>query len=492
MFFGREYELDLLKRLLVKQTASLVTCQGRRRIGKSTLFERFAELNGCRFLKIEGLAPRSEGDGQKNEVSDEDQRAAFGRQLAAQTRLPEIVPTSWTQAFQLLDSVITDDRWHVVLLDEISWMGQRAPDFPGELKVAWDNRFKKHDRLILVLCGSVSAWISKNILNNTGFAGRPSVNLYLNALPLCDCVKFWGDTLARRSSREILDILSITGGVPKYLEEIDPSRPVEENVRRLCYSPDGYLYSDFDRIFNVVFGDRAMRKREILMCLADGPGSVSDISRLLCKTRNGHLSEDLEELVLAGFLAADRGLNPQTGKAALSVRYRLQDNYTRFYLKYLLPVKDRIEKRLYDFVSLERLDNWNAVMGLQFENLIVNNYRMLLPRLGLEHAEILSAEPYRRQSGKDRAGCQIDLLIQTAGSVYVVEAKRQRKIGQRAIDELETQIGALGLKKSVSIRTALVYDGELESCVFSKRPYDYLIPASELVFPVNGKESVCV
>ena len=44
----------------MKQTASLVTCQGRRRIGKSTLFERFAELNGCRFLKIEGLAPRSE------------------------------------------------------------------------------------------------------------------------------------------------------------------------------------------------------------------------------------------------------------------------------------------------------------------------------------------------------------------------------------------------------------------------------------------------
>ena len=59
MFFGREYELRRLKELLDKPTASLVTCRGRRRIGKSTLFEHFATLNGCRFIKLEGVAPRS-------------------------------------------------------------------------------------------------------------------------------------------------------------------------------------------------------------------------------------------------------------------------------------------------------------------------------------------------------------------------------------------------------------------------------------------------
>ena len=63
----------------------------------------------------------------KKEITDEDQRAAFGRQLADQTRLPEVVPSSWTQAFAFLDSVITDDEWTVVLLDEISWMGEKAP-----------------------------------------------------------------------------------------------------------------------------------------------------------------------------------------------------------------------------------------------------------------------------------------------------------------------------------------------------------------------------
>ena len=280
MFFGREYELRRLKELLSKPTASLVTCRGRRRIGKSTLFEHFAALNGCRFIKLEGIAPRSgEEDSQwkKKEITDEDQRAAFGRQLADQTRLPEVVPSSWTQAFAFLDSVITDDGWTVVLLDEISWMGEKAPDFPGDLKVAWDNKFKKHDKLILVLCGSVSAWITKNILDNAGFVGRPSVDFILPELRLRDCVRFWGDDLSKFATRDIVDILSVTGGVPRYLEEMNPSQTVEENLRRTCFSPDGYLFRDFEQIFNRVFGDRAERKRAILVALADGPKTETGI-----------------------------------------------------------------------------------------------------------------------------------------------------------------------------------------------------------------------
>ena len=32
------------------------------------------------------------------------------------------------------------------------------------------------------------------------------------------------------------------GGVPKYLEEVRPSLPADENVRRMCFLPDGILF----------------------------------------------------------------------------------------------------------------------------------------------------------------------------------------------------------------------------------------------------------
>ena len=46
MVSGREDLLGQLGDLLKKRTASLVTCRGRRRIGKSTLVEEFARRTG--------------------------------------------------------------------------------------------------------------------------------------------------------------------------------------------------------------------------------------------------------------------------------------------------------------------------------------------------------------------------------------------------------------------------------------------------------------
>ena len=45
-FYGREEQIADLERLWNKRTSSFVTCRGRRRIGKSTLIERFVEADG--------------------------------------------------------------------------------------------------------------------------------------------------------------------------------------------------------------------------------------------------------------------------------------------------------------------------------------------------------------------------------------------------------------------------------------------------------------
>jgi len=57
MFFGREEELRGLAVLLRKKTPSLVTCRGRRRIGKSTLIREFAK-QADRLIAIEGSEHR--------------------------------------------------------------------------------------------------------------------------------------------------------------------------------------------------------------------------------------------------------------------------------------------------------------------------------------------------------------------------------------------------------------------------------------------------
>ena len=481
MFVGREKELESLKSLLSKRTGSLVACRGRRRIGKSTLIEEFARINGCRFIEIDGLMPR---EGMTNEA----QLRNFADKLGAASGMELDDIANWREAFDRLNEVVVDSEWTVVLLDEISWMGKYDPDFPGQLKSAWDSKLKKHDRLIVVVCGSVSAWISKNILKSAGFAGRFSRDIVLRELPISRCRQFWGAAADRVAAREILDVLSVTGGVPRYLEEIDPTLSADENIRRLCFQRDGTLFNDFEAIFSQVFGDDCDVKRSVLEILAEGPKTCSEIAAAQGVGRGGSISESLDVLAESGFVAKDEGYNPETGKPARQSRYRICDNYTRFYLKYIKPHELEILADRYVLESLEFLPEWNAWLGYQFENLIVNNANELFERLHLGGIPILSAAPYVKRGkkcadGSREQGLQVDLLVQTRRSVCIVEVKRKNEIDESVEREVAEKLRRLSVPDGVSKRTALVYEGNLAPVVRGNGFFDALISADDLFRP---------
>lgn len=478
-FFGREEYLDKLDALWRKRTSSLVVVSGRRRIGKSTLVEEFARRSRCTFIEIAGLPP-------EKKMTNARQLENFCERLAHATGLPEPKADCWAKAFDALASAVRSSERTIVFLDEISWMGKYDPAFAGFLKNAWDMQLSKKSRLILVVAGSVSAWIHANIQHGKGFVGRLSLDITLSELPARDCLAFWGRKLARTATREILDMLSVTGGVPKYLAEMDASLSADENVRRLCFDPDGYLYGDFNRIFDDVFDATVAAKKRIVTALADGPASVAELAERFGSDPNGHLSADLKELAEAGFVAASAGLNPQTGKPAREVRYRLKDNYTRFYLKYVLPKRTAIESGVFRYLSLDRLPGWDAIMGLQFENLVLNNFPLIAREIGLVGKNVESVAPYFRRGGKTSAGVQIDMLVQLPRSAYVVEIKRKVRIGASVVDEVRQKVERLALPKTKSVKTVLVYDGELDSAVEENDFFDYLIPAEKLLVNKAG------
>lgn len=477
MFFGREEVLAKLDSLIGKRVASLVTCRGRRRIGKSTLIERFALNNEARFIKIEGIRPT-------RTTTNALELRSFAEQLALQTDSESSQPDNWLSAFKRLDREIRDQELTVVLLDEISWMGHYDELFADTIKIAWDNMWKKHDRLILVLCGSVSSWIKEKLVDNASFVGRRSCDLVVRELPLKECVKFWGREADRVDLKEIVDVLSVTGGVPRYLEEIDPRLSARENLHRMAFSRDGVLRTDFDEMFADVITRQPTFTSQVLHCLLDGPRSAAEVCRELDIEKGGRVTDALGRLVEAGFAMSDAGRNPETGKALREIRYRLSDNYCRFYLKYIEPIKDVVDRDEYEFAGLESLENIDTVMGLAFENLIVNNYHALVPFLHLTGAVITSAAPYVRRGtagSRGRKGCQVDLLIQTRKMLYFVEVKRRREIVRDVIDEVQRKIDAVKRPSGMSAVGALVYYGQLSPVVAADGYFSALVPVRKLL-----------
>ena len=133
-------------------------------------------------------------------------------------------------------------------------------------------------------------------------------------------------------------------------------------------------------------------------------------------------------------------------------------------------------------MSLEALDGWDAIMGLQFENLVLNHYPALLEPLHVGNSLIESAAPYsRRRKSDGMGGLQIDLLLQTRHSNFVIEIKRKREIGREVIDEVARKLEKLATPRGKSARTALVYDGMLAPTIETDGYFDALIPFRQLL-----------
>ncbi|MDP1562374.1 MAG: DUF234 domain-containing protein [Pirellulaceae bacterium] len=477
-YYGRQQEQSEFHGVMAKKTSSLVTCQGRRRIGKSRFIRECAKGADV-FLEFSGLPPRPG-------LTKHEQLAVFAEQLAKQTRAPLLKLESWPSAFQLLSSQLPDKGTVVILLDEISWMGIGEPDFAGHIKNAWDELFSRRAKTVVVLCGSVTSWIEENILNNTGFVGRCSWQFHLQPLSLTECAQFWGRAGSRISTTEKLRFLAATGGIPRYLEELNVKETAEQNIARLCFHPSGMLFNEFDSIFHDIFNRKASTYRQIVHALVDGAKGVDEISRRIGRERGGSLSLALSDLESSGFVKKDvppsvsGGTSKTIRPGQRHLRYRLSDNYLRFYLKYVEPNRAQISKSRFKSTALEQLDQWDTIMGLQFENLVLENLDAVLKALKLPRHLVLSAGPYHQNRTQRRTGCQIDLLIQTKRCIYLCELKFKGQIAPRVIKEVDQKVAALKVPKTKSVRTVLIYDGNLAPIIEEEHVFDFLIPSHEL------------
>ncbi len=449
-FYGREDELERLRLLTKKKTSSLVVIKGRRRIGKSRLILEFSQE--IPSLIFTGLPPTKE-------TTDQMQRDDFMRQMERLLGLRGLKAEDWGDLFWHLGKEVSNKRI-LVVLDEINWMGSLDPTFLGKLKSAWDLYFKNNPQLILTLSGSVSSWIDKNILSSTGFMGRTSLELVLEELSLPICNMFWRKK--KISAYEKFKILSVTGGVPRYLEEIDPNLTAEQNIHNLAFRKGGLLVEEFDRIFSDLFSKRSPLYKEIVSRLAEGDATLDQISTAIQLEKGGTLSDYLKDLVEIGYVAQDHTWNLKNKIQSNLCKFRLKDNYLRFYLKYIEPHRSQIEKN-----RKIPLPGWSAIMGLSFENLVLNNFNQLCPLLGIAPEKVLYDNPYFERATKIKAGCQIDYLIQDKfNTLYLCEVKFSKDpIGVDVIAEVEAKIAHLKTPKGFSIRPILIHvNGVTDAC----------------------------
>jgi len=442
MFVGRKTELKLLEDAYHTEKDELVVLYGRRRIGKSSLVKHFAGKKSF-FYEFEAL----EGETTRGQIEH------FSRQLQKQIDDPifgSVRFENWEQVFRYLTEKVFKRKTRtkkILFLDELQWMAAGRSRLVSLLKYYWDNHWKGR-HVMLILCGSVASFMVKKVLQSKALYGRTTLEILLQGL-------FPGEAahmLRKRSREEILNYQLIFGGVPKYLEQINPNRSFNKNVNTLCFSPYGIMLNEIERIFYSQFREPRTYAR-IINLLKNGIFSTGEISTKTKIPSGGGLKLYLENLeraeMIRPFVPFDRSRNSKFKK------YALADEFLVFFFKYIEPnwrvVKESGSQKLFETLTQNSFDVW---LGFAFERFCFKHAGTLASIMGFAD-DVLLASPYFER-GDERF--QIDLLYKRADRVITVcEIKHHnRKIGTFIIPEMERKCALVKIPRGYAVEKALI------------------------------------
>jgi len=443
MFVGRTHELTLIReRLSDRSKAQLIVIYGRRRIGKSTLI-REAVSAERRVLFFEGI----EGENTRVQIDQ------FLDDLARQTGRVRLGAKTWREVFRGIGEIIESGRW-VLVFDELPWMGAGRTSIVSQLKLHWD-RWVRNPEVALFLCGSVASFMVRHVVHSKALHNRKTLEMCLGPLFPWEAGQF----IPRRSPRERAQLYMCLGGVPKYLEQMDPRRSVEQNLNKLCFTADGFFVEEYETLFKEQF--RSLKVYESVVAeLARSPASLSELGRRIGVVKGGGFREQLQNLVRAQFVREYIPVAIGRSAGTRTRLYKLADPFLGFYFRYIhdnrgLISRNRKSENLFRSIVGPSLQQYN---GLAFERLGEASIDRILDRLRIGLTDIVKMGAYFRQTRTRGAGLQIDWLIIRRDEVWtLLEFKYLSKpAGLEVMHDIADKIRRLGAPEDVTVEPVLI------------------------------------
>jgi len=445
MFFGRLNELDKLEKNFRSRKSELVVIYGRRRVGKSTLIKNFLKDKSFSFTfeGIEGNSSVKQMEHFKDQMSE----------VTGDSLLEDINFSDWKKVFKYFTEKIVSRKNRknkmVIFFDEIQWMASGRKQLISIIKYFWDNHWKDQN-VMLIICGSIASFMVDKVINSTALYGRITEEMLIKGLNPDEIASFFK---GKRDKTEILNYQLIFGGVPKYFEELDISASFYKNINRLCFSPNSLMLNEVDKIFYRQYA-QAETYLTVVNLLKDGIFSLKEVAEKTGKKSGGSLKKILSQLekaeLIESFVPFEYGWNTKFRK------YRLSDEFLRFYFKYMEPNMTAIKNqrnstRLFEKISGESINIW---LGFAFERFCLKHSWYLADKMGFADENIY-ASPYFH---KNDSRFQIDLLYKRTDKVIVVcEIKYYKSpVTASVIKEVSRKIDLLKLPKGYSVEKALI------------------------------------
>ncbi|GHT22270.1 hypothetical protein FACS189430_03790 [Bacteroidia bacterium] len=395
---GRKLEINKLQDLYKSSKSEFVAIYGRRRVGKTFLVRELLEKEFV--FDLAGLAK-----GSLNE-----QLMNFHFTLKRLSDKEFSVPKSWLEAFEQLIALLQNStkKRKVVFIDEISWLDTHKSGFLTALEHFWNGWACSKRDVMLIVCGSATSWIVKNLINNHGgLYDRITATIELLPFTLHETELFLKSKKIHWTHYQIAEIYMIMGGIPFYLDKLKQGKGVSQNIDNLLFSKNAELKKEFQNLFVSLF-DHAENYEKMVEILSSNRNGLTRKEILeKAKMKSGNkITTILNNLEYSGFI---RSYSQPTKRT--EIIYQLIDSFTLFYYYFMHKNNFRDEKFWTNTINTSQHNTW---AGLSFEILCLLHVREIKKKL--EVLGVQSSE-YAWRSHNAEQNVQIDLLLDRADNI---------------------------------------------------------------------------
>jgi len=405
---GRQEEQRELTEVFNSKKPEFVVVYGRRRIGKTFLIEQFFKTRKCMYFHVTGIQ-----DGLLKEQLAEFAKTIGKTFYSGATISPA---TTWMKAFDELNNAINNQlksQKTIIFIDELPWLATKRSRILQALDYYWNHYWSKNENLKLVICGSSASWIIKNIIyNKGGLHNRYTCSLLIKPFSLYESKEFLKSRNIKINNKQLLQLYMVIGGVPHYLDRIKKGLSSAQNIEQLCFKETGILFSEFEKLFKSLFDDAKIYIEliKIISKLREGVSRSFIEKHSKLSTKGGTLTDRLNDLEQAGFIKSFLPFNHQRQ----GVYYRIIDEYTYFYLKWIEPEKKTFLANKSDHYWVDKTNSpsYYAWMGYSFESVCYKHVAQIQKALKLPPGSKAGTWRYNSKKGSKDSGAQIDLLFE--------------------------------------------------------------------------------
>lgn len=335
--FRRGKELKYLHAFVSEKESGFMYVRGRRRIGKSWLLTTFKQEIGNCFL--------FSGSGDSDSKTTIHNFAEEWDRFSKTNNLMKLKSPflNWKTIFDDISRYVNSSHKTLTLIfDEVQWIAKEKSGFCGKLKAAWV-QWQKSGKIKVIICGSSNRFFSRRtggqekILRGLQTAASLVVKPLSLKEVLSHCCPEW-------KRHEVCLLYMMTGGIPYYLEQIDPSKGFIHAINDAIFTNRSLFIEEIDELLDLDFNKSGKKTvKKVLSSLGQDGSSQDNIVKTtgLSSSTVSDILEKLGEYNIV-FEKLPAHTRPQRNRAG--IRYYMKDFFLNFYFQVIDRMKTKITR----------------------------------------------------------------------------------------------------------------------------------------------------